>query len=113
MAYVSHPTEDDIADSKKFGAAPPSVWFLPGWAPDLARVWSFSRYARKRLQSGRSVKLRRYPIYHTGPLRNTLLDDPYDPLPVEAKCASCGFRNLLTFEELGISYLIVKPAFER
>lgn len=110
IAYVSHPTANDIAEFKERGETPLScLQFLPGWAPRKDGVWSLSNYARRRLITRRSAKVRRYPQNDgTGALRS-VMNSSYEMLPIEAKCAKCGFRNVLREDQLGIPRLALMP----
>ena len=111
IAYVGQPTTDDIAEFKRRGETPLScLQFLPGWAPGKDGVWSLSNYARRRLTTGRSAKLRRYPQNDGTGALNSVLNSSYEMLPIEAKCARCGFKNVLREDKLGVPRLILVPA---
>ena len=110
LAYVGHPTAEDIANAEENGASVLAcIQFLPGWAQRQDGVWAFSRHAKLLRRWGRRVKTRRYPG-HDGAILNDVMDSYYDTLPVTAKCSECGFLNLLTEGELGVSLLLRVPA---
>ena len=111
MAYVGHPTAEEIAHSEQTGASALACFqFLPGWAPGRDGIWAFSSYAKLRKQRGQSIKVRRYPMNDGSGPSNSVMDSYYELLPARAKCARCDCVNLLTAEDLGTLLVVLVPA---
>ena len=103
MAYAAPRFGDDGPQSSGV------IQFLPGWAPTDKGIWKLSRYASLRLRRGQTSKLRKYPE-GDGISHNDVMDNPYEVLPVRAKCPTCGFMNLVLAEKVLAKLVGLIPA---
>ena len=111
LAYVGHKPLPETEDEPILGGPEGLVQFLEGWAPGHRDgVWSFSKYARRRRRAGRSVKLRSWPTGGGAARTSDVMDDFYEPLLVKGKCPECGFVNLIAEEQVGVGFLLLRPA---
>ena len=112
LAAVYRLTTAEDMENAGLGGDPPIniIRFLPGWAPRRDRVWVFTEYAKDRRNSGRSVKLKRYPNNDGLGPPHAVMDSHYDSLPTRAKCPKCGFPSLVTTDQLDVSLLYRVPA---
>ncbi len=83
--------------------------FPPGWSPS-GIVWKLSNHARRRMKQGRSPKLRRYPKNDGIRILASVMETPYERLPLIAICPNCGWKNGVHEEDVSAGWVVVIPA---